>query len=58
MPTHGSLTKAGKVRDQTPAITTTSKPKLGPRRRNKQSYLKLLNDDHRNHQRPRRRRRR
>ncbi|TMI18567.1 30S ribosomal protein S30 [Candidatus Bathyarchaeota archaeon] len=33
MPTHGSLTKAGKVRQQTPKIQAMNKPGLSPRER-------------------------
>ncbi len=33
MPTHGSLTKAGKVRQQTPKIVALDKPGLSPRER-------------------------
>jgi small subunit ribosomal protein S30e len=40
MPTHGSLTKAGKVRAQTPKIETTNTLKSpSPLRRNKQNYM-------------------
>ncbi|MCW4050091.1 MAG: 30S ribosomal protein S30e [Candidatus Bathyarchaeota archaeon] len=39
MPTHGSLTKAGKVRAQTPKVDTTStKKSTGPIRKNKRNY--------------------
>jgi small subunit ribosomal protein S30e len=40
MPTHGSLTKAGKVRGQTPKIQ--GKPRLSPiaRLRNKNNFVK------------------
>lgn len=40
MPTHGSLTKAGKVRGQTPKIQ--GKPRLSPiaRLRNKDNFVK------------------
>ena len=40
MPTHGSLTKAGKVRDQTPKIV--GKPRSSPISiiRNKDNYIK------------------
>ena len=44
MPTHGSLTKAGKVRNQTPKIApaATRRKNTGPRRRNRVNYLKML----------------
>ena len=44
MPTHGSLTKAGKVRAQTPLVERTSKSRrsLIPRLRNKKNYKKYL----------------
>lgn len=43
MPTHGSLTKAGKVRNQTPTIASQDgKKSIGPRRRNRQKYQRLL----------------
>ncbi|TFH13293.1 30S ribosomal protein S30e [Candidatus Bathyarchaeota archaeon] len=39
MPTHGSLTKAGKVRAQTPKIEKSNMTKRpGPRRRNSRNY--------------------
>ena len=40
MPTHGSLTKAGKVRSQTPKIE--GKPRKGaiPKVRNRKTYFK------------------
>jgi len=43
MPTHGSLTKAGKVRAQTPKIETTNNLKSpGPLRRNKRNYVSRI----------------
>ncbi|MGD2201506.1 MAG: 30S ribosomal protein S30e [Candidatus Bathyarchaeota archaeon] len=42
MPTHGSLTKAGKVRAQTPKIEGTSKKSMIPRRRNRSNYKKRI----------------
>lgn len=44
MPTHGSLTKAGKVRNQTPKIAsaTNKRKSTGPRRRNRANYLRML----------------
>jgi len=38
MPTHGSLTKAGKVRAQTPKIEATPKKRPTPRKRNMMNY--------------------
>ncbi|MCK4317834.1 30S ribosomal protein S30e [Candidatus Bathyarchaeota archaeon] len=39
VPTHGSLTKAGKVRAQTPNVDKTSKTKsTGPLRKNHRNY--------------------
>jgi ribosomal protein S30 len=39
MPTHGSLTKAGKVRSQTPKVSKTSENESkGPLRTNKHHY--------------------
>ncbi len=40
MPTHGSLTKAGKVRSQTPKITPNPKSKPIPRIHNARNYVK------------------
>jgi small subunit ribosomal protein S30e len=42
MPTHGSLSKAGKVRSQTPKIQASSKKGLGPRVKNRRNYEKRL----------------
>jgi small subunit ribosomal protein S30e len=42
MPTHGSLSKAGKVRSQTPKIQATPKKSPGPRFRNKRNYEKRV----------------
>ncbi len=42
MPTHGSLTKAGKVRAQTPRIEGTPKKSPIPRRRNRVNYVKRV----------------
>jgi small subunit ribosomal protein S30e len=42
MPTHGSLTKAGKVRSQTPKIEATPKRKPVPMVRNRRNYEKRL----------------
>jgi small subunit ribosomal protein S30e len=42
MPTHGSLTKAGKVRAQTPKIEGTPRKSLSPSRRNRSNYVKRV----------------
>jgi len=42
MPTHGSLTKAGKVRNQTPKIESQGRKSPIPRIRNRRNYAKLL----------------
>ena len=42
MPTHGSLTKAGKVRAQTPKIEGTPKKSPMPRKRNGSNYAKRI----------------
>ncbi|MBN2335917.1 30S ribosomal protein S30e [Candidatus Bathyarchaeota archaeon] len=42
MPTHGSLTKAGKVRAQTPKIDGIPRKSLTPKRRNKSNYKKRI----------------
>ncbi|MEM2849192.1 MAG: 30S ribosomal protein S30e [Candidatus Bathyarchaeia archaeon] len=42
MPTHGSLTKAGKVRSQTPKIPAKPKSFPSPRIRNRSNYVKRL----------------
>jgi len=43
MPTHGSLTKAGKVRKKTPVIERTrTRRRPFPRRRNRSNYLKRV----------------
>ncbi len=39
MPSHGSLTKAGKVRSQTPKIPPRPKKNLSPRVRNRKEYV-------------------
>jgi len=58
MPTHGSLTKAGKVRNQTPQITSIPRKKRSPQRGNRRGYQKLIADDRLNNGRNRRGRRR
>jgi len=40
MPSHGSLTKAGKVRSQTPKIPPKPKKNKPPRVRNRVEYVK------------------
>jgi len=42
MPTHGSLSKAGKVRSQTPKIQPNSKKGPCPRIKNRRNYEKRL----------------
>lgn len=42
MPSHGSLTKAGKVRSQTPKIPAKPKKNLAPRIRNRKDYIMFL----------------
>jgi small subunit ribosomal protein S30e len=40
VPTHGSLTKAGKVRNQTPKLAPLPKKNPGPKSRNRGNYKK------------------
>jgi small subunit ribosomal protein S30e len=42
MPTHGSLTKAGKVRAQTPRVEGATRKSPTPRRRNRANYVKRI----------------
>ncbi|PIU59623.1 30S ribosomal protein S30e [Candidatus Bathyarchaeota archaeon CG07_land_8_20_14_0_80_47_9] len=42
MPTHGSLSKAGKVRSQTPKIQAVKKKSPNPWFRNKRNYEKRI----------------
>ena len=42
MPTHGSLSKAGKVRSQTPKIVAQEKTSPSPKTRNKRNYEKRV----------------
>lgn len=42
MPTHGSLSKAGKVRNSTPKIQSTPKKSAGPSRRSRRNYEKRI----------------
>lgn len=58
MPTHGSLTKAGKVRNQTPKIASTKKKDPGPRRRNIRNFQRLIAGERLSSRERRRRRRR
>ncbi|MHA1229297.1 MAG: 30S ribosomal protein S30e [Candidatus Helarchaeota archaeon] len=39
---HGSLTKAGKVRSQTPKVESHRPPKLMPRLRNRRNYVRRV----------------
>jgi len=57
MLTHGSLTKAGKVRNQTPKLAFRKK-NLGLRRRKLRDYWKMLSDSQNVRGGKRRRRRR
>lgn len=42
MPTHGSLTKAGKVRSQTPKLPAREKHSPIPKIRNVRNYVKRI----------------
>jgi small subunit ribosomal protein S30e len=42
MPTHGSLSKAGKVRAQTPKIQAQEKVKPNPKARSRRNYEKRV----------------
>lgn len=42
MPSHGSLTKAGKVRSQTPKIPAKPRKSPIPRHRNRRNYFKRI----------------
>lgn len=42
MPSHGSITKAGKVRSQTPKIEAKPKKGIPPRLRNKYNFVKRV----------------
>jgi len=42
MPTHGSLSKAGKVRAQTPKIQAQERSKLSPKARSRKNYEKRI----------------
>jgi len=39
---HGSLTKAGKVRNQTPKVEARTRKGLIPSQRNKKNYIKRI----------------
>jgi small subunit ribosomal protein S30e len=39
---HGSITKAGKVRDQTPKVESKRPPKKSPRVRNSKNYTRRI----------------
>ncbi|MBI2185280.1 MAG: 30S ribosomal protein S30e [Thaumarchaeota archaeon] len=43
MPTHGSLTKAGKVRGQTPKLQAKPKVNAIPKMRNRNTFVKRFN---------------
>jgi small subunit ribosomal protein S30e len=56
LPTHGSLTKAGKVRAQTPNVESTStKGSSIPRIKNRNNYIRRIVNAPRNRWRRRRR---
>ncbi|XES78292.1 MAG: 30S ribosomal protein S30e [Candidatus Bathyarchaeia archaeon] len=42
MPTHGSLSKAGKVRAQTPKIEGHERTKMSPKNRTRRNYEKRV----------------
>lgn len=42
MPSHGSLTKAGKVRSQTPKIPPKPRSNLSPKLRNRRKYIRRI----------------
>ncbi|MEM2094339.1 MAG: 30S ribosomal protein S30e [Candidatus Bathyarchaeia archaeon] len=42
MPTHGSLTKAGKVRNQTPKIESQHRKNPTPQKRNLRNYTRRI----------------
>jgi len=42
MPSHGSITKAGKVRSQTPRIEPRPHKSPTPRQRNRENYVKRI----------------
>jgi len=47
MPTHGSISKAGKVRNQTPKIEKTPRKKKSPKVNNRKKHYKrfILNQE-------------
>ncbi|MBM5805195.1 MAG: 30S ribosomal protein S30e [Candidatus Verstraetearchaeota archaeon] len=42
MPSHGSLTKAGKVRSQTPKVPAKERMGLTPLHRNRKNFIKRV----------------
>jgi len=42
MPSHGSITKAGKVRSQTPKIEAKPRKGIAPRLRNRYNFVKRV----------------
>ncbi|MEM2238576.1 MAG: 30S ribosomal protein S30e [Candidatus Bathyarchaeia archaeon] len=42
MPSHGSITKAGKVRSQTPKLEAKPRKSPFPRQRNRHNYVKRV----------------
>ncbi|MEM0440022.1 MAG: 30S ribosomal protein S30e [Candidatus Caldarchaeum sp.] len=42
MPSHGSITKAGKVRSQTPKLEAKPRKSPSPRQRNRFNYVKRV----------------
>ncbi len=42
MPSHGSITKAGKVRNQTPKIPAKPRKNMAPRPRNRREYIRRV----------------
>ncbi len=42
MPSHGSLTKAGKVRSQTPKVPAKERKGLRPLHRNRKNFIKRV----------------
>ena len=42
MPTHGSLTKAGKVRAQTPKVDRMERTGISPKKRMRSNYSKRI----------------
>ncbi|NLF88448.1 30S ribosomal protein S30e [Candidatus Bathyarchaeota archaeon] len=42
MPTHGSLSKAGKVRSQTPKVEAKERTSASPKNRNRRNFAKRV----------------